>query len=402
MAQQDFSGAGSASGMAPVLVAGAGIAGLSAALACQRAGIPVSVYERSAQASEQGAGIQLGPNAMRVLAGWGLMPALQPHLVLPEQLEVRSARGGQVLGRLGLGASMRERYHAPYGLIHRADLHRVLLEALDQQHGVSVSFGQRLLNFGVQAQDLWATFEGGAQAHGHCLLGADGGFSTVRAQLLGDGPPAATGHMAYRALIAREQVPPAWRTSQVTVWLAPGLHVVHYPLRQGACLNVVVLMEGTIAGELSDWDHEGHAEDVQQHLQQACPALRELVFPIAHWRRWGLSARAPMRSAAEQAQGPVALLGDAAHPMLPYLAQGAAMALEDAQALAQALQMPSGAVPERLQRYAQWRWRRNARVQATAMRNGHIFHARGAVAWARDLGMRVLGQSLLDMPWLYR
>jgi salicylate hydroxylase len=386
---------------ASLLIAGAGIGGLSAALACQRLGLPVTVFERAEQVSEHGAGIQLGPNAMRVLQAWGLMPHVKPYLVLPELLQVRSAERGHVLGQLTLGATLQARYGAPYGLIHRGDLHRVLLEEVAQRLGVAIRMGHGLQRLETTEHGVQAFFDNGAFALGCGLLGADGGFSKVRQALLGDGVPQATGHVAYRALLQQHQLPASMRSQQVTVWLGRGLHVVQYPVRQGDWLNVVVLVEGQVPGDLAQWDHSANARDVQAHLQGASPTLRQLVEAVEHWRLWALSVRPPMRGAYQQAQGRVALLGDAAHPMLPYLAQGAAMAIEDAQTLAASLASTSGSVSQGFQRYAQSRWRRNARVQAKAQRNGQIFHAHGLLAWGRDLGMRVLGESLLNMPWLY-
>lgn len=388
---------------ASVLIAGGGIGGLAAGLALARAGQAVQVFERAAQPSEHGAGIQLGPNAMRVLQHWGLDRALSPYLVEPEGLEVRSAHSDRVLGRLRLGAAMRQRYGASYGLIHRADLHRVLREALAQTSGSALQFDHAMQAYTMTEEGVDVNFAHGAQVRGDWLLGADGAWSAVRAQLLGDGQPQPTGHLAYRALLPQALVPARWQSQQVTVWLGRGLHVVHYPVRRGECLNVVVLVEGRIAGDLSDWNQAAKAQDLQACLQGHCSALCDLIGLAPSWRLWALSARAPMQGAHQQAQGRVALLGDAAHPMLPYLAQGAAMAIEDAQTLAQVMNGLPGSsdVPERLQLYAQRRWQRNARVQARALRNGRIFHAHGPMAWGRNLAMGVLGESLLRMDWLY-
>lgn len=386
-----------------VLIAGGGIGGLACALACARAGHEVAVFERSASPSEYGAGIQLGPNVMRVLQAWGLEAALRETVVFPERLQVKSAASGASLGELRLGADMRARYGAPYALVHRADLHQLLQQALVQDHGLAVRFGHQITDFQATAQGLSLGFNDASRMEGAFLVGADGAWSTVRRQLLGDGHPLATGQLAYRALLKQSELPVAMRSQQVSVWLGAGLHVVHYPVRQGEWLNVVVIVQGAPVGDLSAWDHGANASDLQSRLFGQCAALRDLIAAISHWRLWSLSAREPMSGAHVHAIGRVALLGDAAHPMLPYLAQGAAMAIEDAQALAEAIRFRQfDTEPEQqLQNYAAMRWQRNARVQRRALRNAHIFHANGPLAWGRDLAMRVVGERLLDMPWLY-
>ena len=386
-----------------VLIAGGGIGGLACALACARAGSEVAVFERSAYPSELGAGIQLGPNVMRVLQAWGLEDALRETVVFPERLQIRDAATGAALGVLRLGSHMLTRYGAPYGLVHRADLHQLLQRALAQERGTDVRFSHQVSDFTCTSQGVSVGFEDGARVVGDVLVGADGGWSTVRQHLLADSQPLPTGQLAYRALVRQSQLPAAMRTQQVTVWLGAGLHVVHYPVRCGEWLNVVAIVEGVPVADLSAWDHGANASDLHWRLHGQCVALRDLIAAIADWRLWCLSVRAPMRGAHEQARGRVALLGDAAHPMLPYLAQGAAMAIEDAQVLAEAISMgPSGAlIEQRLLSYAAKRWHRNARVQRRALRNAQIFHASGALAWGRDLAMRVAGERLLDMPWLY-
>ena len=204
---------------------------------------------------------------------------------------------------------------------------------------------------------------------------------------------------------AMAALPAAWR-AQVTAWLGPRLHAVHYPVRRGEWMNLVVIIHGNPPQDLEHWDHAANAADLAHALEGTHPALQEVVHSVAAaglgWRLWPLCDRAPMQSADAMARGLVALLGDAAHPMPPYLAQGAGMALEDATQLQAALALHDVEVPLRLRRYALNRWQRAARVQARSQRNGRIFHATGLVRWGRDLGLRVLGERLLDVPWLYR
>jgi salicylate hydroxylase len=386
------------------LIAGGGIGGLAAALAASRAGWDVRLFERASAFSEVGAGVQLGPNVVKVLHSWGLVEALKEVSAFPERLQVRSAVTGQLLGELPLGAAMAQRYGAPYLTIHRADLHGVLLQAVQQHADVKLHLSRPLQSFSQTAQAVTVQADDGPGIEGDVLIGADGVWSTVRQELLGDGLPRRTGHLAYRALARQSDLPELLRSQQVTAWLGPRMHVVQYPVRGGEWLNVVAIVQGEAAAEADLWDHSANAADLAAATAGCCAALREVMDAIEGWRLWVLHDRAPMQGAHQQAVGRVALLGDAAHPMRPYLAQGAGMAIEDAaelgHALAQALD-PALDVPTMLQRYALNRWQRNARVQARALRNGQIFHADGVVRWGRDLAMKVLGERVLDMPWLY-
>jgi len=391
------------------LIVGGGIGGLAAALACARAGVEVDLFERAAEFSEVGAGIQLGPNVTAVLHGWGLKDALASVAAFPERLQVRSATSGAELGVLTLGSVAQARYGFPYATIHRADLHALLLTALQLQTGVRLYVSSAAAGFVQHDHGVTLQMADGREAHGELLVGADGLWSAVRQQLLHDGKPLATGHLAYRALVPQSSLPERLRSQQVTAWLGPRLHVVQYPVRRGDWLNVVAIVHGRMEGEAENWDHSANAAELQRHMAATCAPLRDLIHAIEQWRLWPLSIRSPMRGAHEQAQGWVALLGDAAHPMLPYLAQGAGMAIEDAAELGRVLARDGATqslalsrdLPTLLNQYAQRRWQRNARVQARAIRNGKIFHATGPLRWGRDAAMKLLGESLLDLPWLY-
>lgn len=399
-----------------VLVAGGGIGGLAAALGASRAGWDVRLYERAAAFSEVGAGVQLGPNVVRRLQAWDLHRPLQSVAAFPARLQVRSALSGRELAELPLGATAIERYGAAYATIHRADLHSLLLAAVTKYTDTQLNLAHAIEGFtdgstatspipGAETAVTVRTSRG-KEVEGDALVGADGLWSGTRLQLLGGTAPRATGHLAYRALVPQEALPKALRTQQITAWLGPRLHVVQYPVRRGELQNLVVIIEGPAPEDMQGWDHAANAADLEQALQRACPALQHAVYGVAAagggWRLWPLCDRPPVRGAAEMAQGLVALLGDAAHPMLPYLAQGAGMAIEDAAELQRALSMHDLEVPLRLTRYALNRWQRNARVQARATRNGRIFHAMGPVRWGRDASLRLLGARVLDLPWLYR
>lgn len=391
--------------MYKLLMVGGGIGGLSAALACARGGAQVELFERAAAFTEVGAGIQLGPNVVKVLQGWGLNEALEAVAAYPDRLQVRCASSGAELGVSRLGPVFEQRYGAPYLTIHRADLQALLLEAVRQEAGVALHVNSAATSFSQTDRGVSLHLSDVHEVQGDALVGADGGWSRIRQLLLGDGVPRPTGHLAYRAMVDQAGLPQALRSQQVTAWLGSKLHVVQYPVRGGRWLNVVAIIHGQVKGDMSNWDHSANAQDVQRCMAQTCLPLQDLIGAIGQWRLWPLSIRPPMGGAHEHARGRVALLGDAAHPMVPYLAQGAGMAIEDASVLAQELFSMEGGqtrtVSQRLGRYAARRWERNARVQARAIRNGEIFHATGLVRLGRNLAMRVLGEKLLDQPWLY-
>ncbi|WP_309680486.1 FAD-dependent monooxygenase [Polaromonas sp.] len=386
------------------LIAGGGIGGLAAALAASRAGWDVRLFERAPVFSEVGAGIQLGPNVVKVLQGWGLADALAGVAAFPERLQVRSAVSGQTLGELPLGETMARRYGAPYATVHRADLHGLLLKAAQQQTDVRLHLERPLQSFSQTAEVVTVQTASGPAIEGDALIGADGLWSRVRQQLLGDGLPRHGGHLAYRALLPQSRLPERLRTQHVTAWLGPRMHVVQYPVRGGDWLNLVVIVQGEVADGVDPWNHTASAAELAPTVAGCCTALQDMVQAMTGWQLWALCDRPPMQGPHQHALGRVALLGDAAHPMRPYLAQGAGMAIEDAaelgHVLAQALD-PAFDVPVMLQRYALNRWQRNARVQARALRNGQIFHADGLLRWGRDASLRLLGARLLDLPWLY-
>jgi salicylate hydroxylase len=383
-----------------VLIAGGGIGGLAAAVACAQQGVSVQLLERAAQLSEVGAGIQVGPNVTRILRAWGLGDALAQVAAFPKQLQARDAQTGQVLGTLPLGERAQARYGAPYATIHRADLQGLLHRAA-QSAGVDMLLGQTVQGWQDSEAALQVNTVQGLSFQASALVGADGVWSAVRQQLLGDAPARFTGHLAYRALVAQADLPAHLRSEQVTVWMGPRLHVVHYPVRSGQWLNLVAIVHGAKSEQSQDWDQAGHTQALMQAMGAVGADLHERLASVPAWRQWALHDRAPLSGASDMAQGRVALLGDAAHPMRPYLAQGAGMAIEDAQALAQCLSAGKATVAEQLQAYAEQRWARNARVQARAMRNGRIFHAQGAMALGRNLSMRLMGGRVMDVPWLY-
>jgi salicylate hydroxylase len=392
------------------LIAGGGIAGMAGALALARTGCHTQVYERAEMFSEVGAGVQLGPNVTRILQAWGLQAALQAVAAFPRQLQARSALSGEVLATLPLREEMQRRYGAPYVTIHRADLHQMLygavLAAGAQVHSGAVVTALR--NTAEHVDVHVSQVDGNTQHTVDMVVVADGVWSQLRQQLLADGSVQPTGHLAYRTLLCQADLPVHLRSQDVTVWMGPDAHVVHYPVRGGEWLNLVVLTEGQMPGvaadDLQSWNAQQTSaqteHDLNAALRGACAPLQALIGTATNWRVWPLCGRAPMQGAHQHVQGRVALLGDAAHPMLPYLAQGAGMAIEDAAVLAQQLEMTPNA-SHALQAFAAQRWQRNAQVQRGAIRNGQVFHARGPMRWGRDWGLRLAGSKLMDQPWLY-
>ena len=390
-------------------IVGAGIAGLAAALALGQSNKPTQVFEQADTFGEVGAGIGLGPNAVRRLQAWGLLDALLAKAFVPSRLKVMDAHNGRQLGCLALAQDFVQRYGAPYLTLHRADLHQVLREAVNAQGSTELNLGHQLMGGQANAeavQTQWLKPDGQTVLHEcQALIGADGISSVVKKMVWGEQALQASGHWAYRSLLPMQALPLDWRSDEMGLWLGPRLHVVCYPVRGGEWLNVVVLLEAGQEAQTPGWDTQRSAQqtadDLNQALQGTCSRLQDLVRMSEHWRAWALFDRNPLQSAKDMARGRVALLGDAAHPMLPYLAQGAGMAIEDAQSLALQWQAAELSVEQRLQAYAQARWQRVAKVQARARRNAQVFHASGAVAWARNAAMRWGGASVMDMPWLY-
>lgn len=395
-----------------VVIVGGGIGGLGAALALSREGVGVDLLEQAAAFGEVGAGLQLGPNAVRVLDAWGLRDALKAVAAFPESLQVRDAHSGKTLGSLRLGTEARRRYGQPYATLHRADLHGLLLKAVERGSGVRLHLNHRVASYGEVGNAVQVTCEDESRFEGRALLGCDGLWSRVRCQMLGAKAARSSGHLAYRGLVRTSDLPVASRAPAVTAWLGPKLHAVHYPVRGGEWFNVVVVVHGVIGhghgGEVGSdphsWTHAAHAADLCRSLGPASADLLGTIEAVSEWKLWPLNDRAPMAGAHEHARGRVGLLGDAAHPLRPYLAQGAAMALEDAWTLGQLVGGSKGLAIDwvtLLQRFAQTRWQRNARVQSRSARNGSIFHADGPLRWARNASMLALGEGLLDNPWLY-
>ena len=399
--------------MQPAIIVGGGIGGLAAGLALARQGIASHIYEQAQAFTEIGAGLQLGPNAVRRLQGWGLGNALRDCAFAPDTLRIFSAETAHLLGELRLGNHAQAKYGAPYLTVHRADLHRVLLNAAQAQ-GVALHANHTFSNleYAPDSNSVKVQFQSGSASQAPLLIAADGIASAVRQQFfLGSAASnhEPTGHCVFRGLVAQKDLPAALRSRVITSWLGTHFHVVQYPVRGEDWLNVAVIVHNRAVNHVrfNPWNSAVSPDFVAHALGTIVTPLADLIAAMPSWTAWTGYEHPPLTHAAQMAQGRIALLGDAAHAMRPYLAQGAGMAIEGADALAVCLAaFPREGtwvqgVPAALQAYAHQRWQRNARVQARARRNGHIFHAGGAVAWARNLALRALGEKVIDLPWLY-
>ncbi len=389
-----------------MIIVGGGIGGLAAALACGQAGARPQVLERAATFSEVGAGIQMGPNVTRTLHAWGLAENLKEIGFVPRKLDAKDTQTGQIIGTLRLGQRSLDTYGAPYFTVHRADLHRVLLKKI-------MSSGQAELRLDSEVQGLQQNADG-IQISGTnlpaslteltksaAMVGADGLWSKTRQFVVPPTAPRVTGLLAYRALVPMQSIPEKLRLQDVNVWVGPRVHAVLYPVKCGEYLNLVVVVQGPPPASLDDWDHAGNKQDLEAAMGPIHADLRNMLAAVPAWRLWPLCDRPPIKGPHEMAKGRIALLGDAAHPMRPFLAQGAGMAIEDAAELARSWARADLQVEDRLQMYAQARWARNAQVQQRSIRNGQIFHLQGPLRWGRNVAMKLMGEPLMDVPWLY-
>jgi salicylate hydroxylase len=388
-------------GSRTIIIAGAGIGGLTAALALARRGFAVTLIEAAAQLDEVGAGIQLSPNATEVLLSLGLGPGLKPHIVAPETLRVMNARSGRVIVESPLGLTAAVRYRAPFWVIHRGDLQNTLAEAVRAEQRIDLRLGVRVEEFGQRNGRLLVVGRGAGaviQFDGDALIGADGVWSAVRSRLGDPSVPSYSGQMAWRALVPVDVAPPAMREPATTLWLGPSAHVVHYPVRAGRAVNIVVILREP--WNKPGWTEPGDPAVLRARAARWAPALRALVEAPQHWTKWALHGRPPL---AQWGAGPATLLGDAAHPMRPFLAQGAAMAIEDAAVLARSLAARTDDVNAALRSYEQERQPRAMRVVEEADRNGRRYGWRGPLATARNFVLaRMGGEKLLTRyDWIY-
>jgi salicylate hydroxylase len=383
------------------IIAGAGIGGLASAIALSQAGFKIAIHEKLEKLEEFGAGLQLTPNATRILSRLGVIERVRQLASKPHALLALRGSDDAQLMRLPLEDAER-RWGAEYLVIHRADLQRALVEIVSGQPDVELSLGATVTGFASGGDAISVSLQRGpttSRVDADLLIGADGLRSQVR-NGLGFGTPDQadfTGRIAYRAIVDAEHANPRWTRSEIILRLGPDAHLVQYPLRRGSFINLVATIRAS--GGDRQWDGAADRSTLERAFAGWSNEAQALIAAPIQWRVWPLYCRPPIPSFS---LGRVALVGDAAHPMVPFLAQGAAQAIEDAGALGRILaQLPD--IPDALAIYSRDRVGRAARVQREALRQGRIYHLSGSLALARDMTMRMLGPHRLSerYDWLY-
>jgi 3-hydroxybenzoate 6-monooxygenase len=381
----------------PVLVAGGGIGGLAAALALARRGFPVKVLEQAQELGEIGAGIQLGPNAFAAFDALGVGPSARASAVYADELVMHDAVDERVVGHLVVGEAFRKRFGNPYAVIHRVDIHRALLDGARTNGRIELLTSIRVERIEQDASGVTVVDAAGRTHRGSVLIGADGIKSVVRSQYVND-PHRVSGHVVYRAVVDRMDFPKDLLRNAMSVWAGPDCHLVYYPLRSGQQYNLVVTFHSR---QKEEWGvTEGTPEEVQSYFTEICPRARQLIYLPKSWKRWATADRDPIDN---WTFGRVTLLGDAAHPSLQYLAQGAAQTLEDAVTLGEALRVRGDDFAQGFQLYQRSRIARTARVVLSAREMGRILHAKGVERLVRnDLWKGRMQERYYDaLEWIY-
>jgi salicylate hydroxylase len=390
-----------------IIVAGAGIGGLTAALSLAAKGFRVIILEKAERLEEAGAGLQLSPNASRLLIDLGLRPRLASRAVMPEAISVMSARAGGEIVRIPLGEAASQRAGAPYWVIHRADLQGALAAAVNEHPDIDLRLGCQFEDVTSHAKGLTVVQRRGdirQQELAQALVGADGIWSAVRNHLFPAMQPQFSGLIAWRGTLDATTLPREYTAPRVQLWMGPDAHLVAYPISAARQINVVAIVPGT--WNRPGWSAPGDANELKNAFaSQRWPATaRMLINAVDGWRRWALFT---LPEIGEWTGGAIALLGDAAHAMLPFAAQGAGMAIEDAGVLAKCLSEAPGNtiadIPAALKHYGRLRRGRVLRVQRTARQQGRIYHLGGPLALARDLAIKAIGpeRMLARQNWIY-
>jgi 2-polyprenyl-6-methoxyphenol hydroxylase-like FAD-dependent oxidoreductase len=373
----------------PVLIAGGGIGGLAAALALVRRGFEVKVFEQADEIGEIGAGIQLGPNAFHAFDALGVGERARGRAVYTDYMVMHDAVDGKEIGRIPTGEAFRKRFNNPYAVIHRVDVHKSLLEGVEESDRASFHTSTRIVRV-EQDADTVTIYD----QHGNAYKGVK---SVVREQYVGD-PARVTGHVVYRAVVDKSEFPKDLQWNAASLWAGPHCHLVHYPLRGGEQYNVVVTFHSR---QQEQWGvTEGSKEEVQSYFQGIVPQARQLIDLPKSWKRWATADRDPIDT---WTFGRVTLLGDAAHPTTQYMAQGACMAMEDAVTLGEALRVHGNDWAKALDLYQRSRVARTARIVLSSREMGRIYHAKGVERLVRnDLWRGRSPERFYDaLEWLY-
>jgi salicylate hydroxylase len=389
-----------------IFVAGAGIGGLTASLALAAQGFRVVILERAERLEEVGAGLQLSPNASRVLVELGLQPRLAARAVTPDAISLMSSRSGGEVARLPLGEAATLAAGAPYWVMHRADLQTALQAHVNDNPNIDLRLGCQFEDVTPHAKGLTVVQRGGMtrqQEVALALVGADGIWSTVRQHLFPQVQPQFSGLIAWRGTLEATQLPREYASRRVQLWMGPNAHLVAYPISGARQINIVAVVPGT--WNRPGWSAPGDGNELRNVFSSPTwpgPA-RMMIGAVDGWRKFALFT---VPDGGQWTSGAVALLGDAAHAMLPFAAQGAGMAIEDAAVLGKCLaglgEDPAD-IPAALKSYGRLRRPRVARVQRAARRQGRIYHLAGPAAFARDLAIRAMGAQrvLARQDWIY-
>ena len=383
----------------PIVIAGGGIGGVAAALALAKLERSVLVLEQSEEFGEVGAGIQLGPNVYKMFAGLGVRDAIDALAVRPSALVMRDALDGSTITELPVNTKLfDEHFGYPYGVIYRPDLHSVLINACREFPQIEFRTGIKVTGFENTGNGIRVATAEGNTIEGAALIGADGLWSSIRESIIADGKPRVSGHIAYRAVLDAREVPELNRSDAVVLWAGPKTHLVHYPLHRGHIYNLVAVFHSERYEE--GWDEFGDAKELNQRFAGQHKGVLGMLEKIDSWRMWVLCDREPAR---QWSKGAATLLGDAAHPMLQYPAQGACMAIEDAVCLASCVSTNGLNYSLAFQEYQSRRYLRTARVQLTARLYSDVYHAAGATADLRNslLSTRPAENAYQGMKWLY-
>ena len=383
----------------PILVAGAGIGGLTTALGLARNGFDVVVLERARVLGEIGAGIQLGPNAFHAFDWLGVGDAARAMAVYVDKLRLMDAVTAEEICSIDLGEPFRKRFGNPYAVVHRGDMHGVFQRACMEDPRITIRTGCAVEGYDQDANTVAVHLAGGERITGSLLVGADGLWSKVRQQVVGDGAPHVTGHSTYRSVIPTDKMPEDLRWNAATCWAGPKCHIVHYPLSGWKVFNLVVTFHNDAPAPVAGLPVT--EEEVMAGFHHVHPKARDIIRHGKDWKLWVLCDRDPVENWID---GRVALLGDAAHPALQYMAQGACMAMEDSVCLSHELAVSPDDHAAALERYRRQRVLRTARIQLQSRAMGeHVLHPTGAHAALRNSIMSAKSDSdwYDSLAWLY-
>jgi 2-polyprenyl-6-methoxyphenol hydroxylase-like FAD-dependent oxidoreductase len=380
-----------------VIIVGGGIGGMAAALALSRLGIKIKLLEQSAQIGEIGAGVQLAPNAFAALDALGVGQNARNRAVFTERLVMMDAVDGQEVGTFPVDQHFRDRFGNPYAVIHRADIHTSIYEAVAESPLIEFFTSTHVTELIDEGEQVTVVDSKGNRFSGDAVIGCDGVKSVIRDKLIGD-EARVSGHVVYRAVVPVEEMPADLRWNEAAIWVGPNCHLVHYPLRHGQQFNLVVTFHSR---EKEVWGvREGSKEEVLSYFQGICDRPRQLLDAPKSWKRWSTADRDPIDN---WVHGRTVLLGDAAHPMLQYLAQGACMAIEDAVTLGEAVKHCDYDLDAAFKLYEKSRVTRTARTVLSAREMGRIYHAKGVERLVRNsLWKDRKPEQFYDaLEWLY-